>query len=169
MLAGLCLSGAILAACGSASTPSPSTPPSVSVVPAPSIDIEARDAYAAAICPVFGGIVEMDPRLAALRSAGAEGGDVTGQAAEIDAVNADLLVLLTDLEAVPDWAEGRGLRHQLITALHSIRAHLLHVAEDPSANSAAADLAAVPYVASEPMDLAMNDAVEGGLACSEDG
>ena len=72
-----------------------------------------------------------------------------------------------DLEAVPEWQAGANLRYHLITALHGIRAQLLHVGNDPAAGSAADDLANVPFIASDAIDRAVQDAVEGGLTCED--
>lgn len=154
----------LLAACGTQAPPS--TPSSTSAPPAPSSDARmARDAYSMAICPVFTALIALDPRLAALRAAGAEGGDVTGQATEIAGVSDEVLAQLNALEAVPEWSSGADLRYHLITALHAIRAGLLRIEGDVAASSAAEDLASLPFIASEAMDLAMQDATEGGLTC----
>ena len=75
--------------------------------------------------------------------------------------------LLADLEAVPEWQAGANLRYHLITALHGIRAQLLHVGNDPAAGSAADDLANLPFIASDAIDRAVQDAVEGGLTCED--
>jgi hypothetical protein len=150
-------------ACGTQATPT-ATPPTA----APSADAAvARDAYSAAICPVFTSILELDPRLAAMRRAGTQGGDMSSHATEIAAVSDELLVLLEDLEAVPEWSSGADLRYHLITALHGIRARLLRVSDDLPASGTADDLANLPFIASDAMDLAMQDAVEGGLACGD--
>lgn len=165
------LAAVLLAACAASVAPIPTTessevPAPVTGSDAPGTDAE-RDAYSAAMCPVFTGILELDPRLAAMREAGAGGGDVSGHAAEMDAINAELLRLLTELEAVPEWSPGVDLRHQLIGALHGIRARLLRVADDPGAGTAADGLAALPFIASDAMDLAIQDAVQAGLTCAE--
>ncbi len=150
-------------ACGTQATPTTTAPTT-----APSADeAVAREAFSAAICPVFTGILELDPRLAEMRRAGAEGGDMSSHAAEITAISDELLVLLDDLEAVPEWSSGADLRYHLITALHGIRARLLRVSDDLPAGGTADDLANLPFIASDAMDLAMQDAVEGGLACGD--
>lgn len=160
------LAAVLMVACGAqvAPTPIPSAP-----VPAaaPVIDAEARNAFNAAICPVFTGILEIDPRLAAMRGAGAQGGDMSPHATEIGAVESELGLLLDDLEAVPEWSSGANLRHQLITALHGIRARLLSVGGDPGAHTAAEGLANLPFIATEQMDLAMQGAVQSGLTCED--
>lgn len=166
------LSGALLAvllvACGGQSMESTS-PSDRSVDPtvaaSTSADATARDAYSTAICPIFTGILELDPRLAAMREAGAAGGDISQHGAEIDALGGKLLLLLEELEALPEWSEGANLRHQLITALHGIRAQLLHIGGDPAAAGAADDLANLAFIASDAMDLAMAQAQRGGLTC----
>lgn len=153
----------LLVACGA--QPAPTASPAGPVAtPATSVDIAARDAYSAAICPIITGILDVEPRLTALRGAGAAGGDMSGHAAEIDAASDDLKVLLNDLEAVPEWSAGANLRFLLITALHAIRARILSVGEDPGAGTAAEALASLPF-SSEPMDVAMQSAVSGGLSC----
>ena len=160
------LLAAILAACGAAPTPSPSlSPASAEPSPGSSVDPEARAAYGAAICPIFTSILEIDPRLAAIRAVGDEGGDVPAQAAELAALTGELLDVLTRLEEVPAWDPGNRLRFELITALHAIRTQLVIVAEDPSARTAAAALAATPLIASEAMDRAMASASQAGLTC----
>ncbi|HUF07664.1 MAG TPA: hypothetical protein VMP86_09850 [Candidatus Binatia bacterium] len=153
----------LLVACGAEPAPTAS-PAGPFATPAAGVDIAARDAYNAAICPIFTGILDVEPRLTALRGAGAAGGDRSGHAAEIDAASDDLNVLLDDLEAVPEWSAGANLRFLLITALHAIRARILSVGEDPGAGTAAEALASLPF-SSEPMDVAMQSAVSGGLSC----
>lgn len=164
----------LLVGCGSltASTASPSDPPlPPNDAPTASVeseaDMAARLSFSAAICPIFSGIVELDPRLQAIREAGAAGGDMTPQAQELVDVGEALLVLLEDLEAVPEWQAGANLRYHLTTALHGIRAQLLHVGEDPAAGSAAEELANLPFLATDAMDIAVQDAVDGGLTCED--
>ena len=164
----------LLVGCGSltASTASPSDPPQPpNDAPSASVeseaDMAARLSFSAAICPIFSGIVELDPRLQAIREAGAAGGDMTPQAQELVDVGEALLVLLEDLEAVPDWQAGANLRYHLTTALHAIRAQLLHVGENPAAGSAAEELANLPFLATNAMDIAVQDAVDGGLTCED--
>jgi hypothetical protein len=161
---------AALAACGGAApTPSPS-PSLVATNPAAtaSIDPQARAAYASAICPIFTAILEIDPRLAAMRAVGDEDGDVAGQAAELAALTGELLDILSRLEEVPAWDPGNRLRFELITALHAIRTQLIVVGDDPSAATAAAALAATPFIATEAMDRAMAGATGAGLSCAPD-
>lgn len=157
---------ATLAACGAAPTPSPSpSPTSAASSPAPSVDREARYAYGAAICPIFTAILAVDPRLAALRAVGDEDGDVAAQATELNSLASELREILTRLEEVPAWDPGNRLRFELITALHAIRTQLVVVADDPAARTAAAALAATPFVATEAMDRAMASATGAGLTC----
>jgi hypothetical protein len=158
-----------LAACGAAPTPSLS-PSLVAAEPstAASIDRRARAAYGAAICPIFTAILEIDPRLAAIRAVGNQDGDVAGQATELDALTGELLDILTRLDEVPAWDPGNRLRFELITALHAIRTQLMVVADDPSAGTAAAALAATPFIATEAMDRAMASATGAGLSCAPD-
>ena len=122
-------------------------------------------AYNAAICPVFDAMLELDPRLAALRSAGANRVAEGVAPGEVDDVIAELGGLLDDLEAVPDWDAGRSLQYQVLTALHGIRARLLQVANDPTSNASLAQLGDLPCIASEAMDLAYNQAFEAGHRC----
>jgi hypothetical protein len=124
-------------------------------------------AYNAAICPVFDGIVALDPRLAALRSAGANRSAGGIDPGEVDDLIADLGGLLDDLDAVPDWQAGRSLRYQVVTALHGIRARLLQVADDPTSNESLGHLAEIPFIASEAMDLAYNQAFQAGHTCED--
>lgn len=158
------LAGVLLAVLGAACV-QPPAPSSSATFPSPaaSVDVVARDAYSAAICPIFLAIVELDPRLEELRAVGAAGAPTPIDAAEIDSVVEELRVQLTALEAVPTWNPGQSLRFNLTTALHGIRAQLLSIeVDDPGAF---ATLAALPFLATEAMDRAMRDAVEGGLAC----
>lgn len=157
---------ALLTACGTAPTPSPSASPATArPSAAPSGDPEARAAYGAAICPIFLSILEIDPRLAAMRAVGEEEGDIAAQSAELDALIGELLDILTRLEEVPAWDPGNRLRVELITALHAIRTELIAVADDPEARTAAAALAATPFVATDAMDRAMASAAGAGLSC----
>lgn len=176
---GVILLALALAACGGEPAPT-STPGSASATApaasiaaasgaagasaAPSIDQAAND-YSVAMCPIFDDLVRIDPRLAALRQLGAEGGDVADSADELNAMTEELGATLDDLEAVPEWSEGAELRFLLISALHAIRAHLAQVAEDPGAAGAADSLAETPFVASAQMDRAMGAAVAAGLTC----
>src|SRR5688500_3783455 len=82
----------LLVGCGSQATPSSSPPVPVASASA-NDDPIARAAFGAAICPIFDGILEVDPRLAAMREVGSAGGDVSGQSVEIGAVKDELLVL----------------------------------------------------------------------------
>jgi len=124
-------------------------------------------AYNAAICPVFAAILDIDPRLAALRSAGAnrmaEGVDPD----EVDDVIAQLGGMLDELEAVPDWEAGRNLRYQVLSAIHGIRARLLQVADDPTSNESLDRIAELPFIASRAMDLAYNEAFQAGHTCED--
>jgi len=158
------LAAAMLTACGTTSTPS-GTPPPSAVPPAATTDVAGRDAYNAAICPVFESIIAIDPRLAALRAAGAEG-EVSDLGGEIDALNDDLGGVLEALDAVPEWDPGADFWFQLITAVHGIRPRLLQIAGDPNAPEASGDLAALPFIASEGMDLAFRNATAAGHECA---
>lgn len=140
----------------------PATPPPT---PDPAHGVGRRTAYIDAICPVFLDILELDPRLAALRSEGADEGDVPAQADEIGAVEAELRIVLNDLNAVPDWAPGRMLRSELSGALHEIRSSLLRVARDVEAEDAATQLAGVPYINRPTIDSGMQQAANAGLSC----
>lgn len=158
----------VLVACGATATPSGSPggaqPPSASSSATP--DPAALAAYSDAMCVIFPVILEVDPRIGDVRDAAAAGGDMSAQADEMTSVSEALLVVLTDLEAVPDWEPGRALRHQLITALHDIRATFLHVVRDPSARDAAETIVDMPFIATDALDRAMNAAAQGGLTCT---
>lgn len=160
----------VLALAGCAGQPpTSSTPqPSVAASDAAAEDPTARAAYTAAICPVFSDIIALDPRLAAMREAGAAGGDMSEHGDELTALSDDLNGILGDLEAVPEWSSGASLRFNLISGLHGIRAQLLRAADDPSSPTAAEALASIPFLANEAMDRAMQAATEDGLACGED-
>ena len=153
-----------LVGCGSQATPS-STPSIPATSASAADDPIARAAFGAAICPIFDGILEIDPRLAAMREAGAAGGDMSAQSVEIGAINDELLGVLNALEAVPEWDSGTGLRYHLISSLHGIRAHLLAIGEDAASTTAAEELAALPFIATTAMERAMQDAVSAGLNC----
>jgi hypothetical protein len=164
----------LLASCAAVAAPT-ATPSAASEppTPAPSASVEseadaaARLSFSAAICPVFSGLYDLDPRLQALRDAGAAGGDMTPHAQELVEVGDVLVGLLEDLDALPDWQAGANLRYHLTNALHGIHAELLHVGDDPAAASAADDLANLPFIATDAMDRAVQDAVEGGLSCED--
>lgn len=159
---------ATLAACGASATPSP-TPVAATptLAPAATDDPAARQAYADALCPILLRVVELDPRLADMRSAGAAGGDMTVNEARLTSLAEDLRVVLTDLDAVPAWNPGQRLRFELLTALHAIRAHILVVSDDLADAGAAEAMAAIPFVASTAMDRAFASAAEQGLTCGD--
>jgi hypothetical protein len=159
----------LLASCGADTAPPAGSPaPSAAASAAASVDAAVneaqRTAYNEAICPLFTALVDLDPRLAALREVGA-GGDLSGSAAELDAVSTSMLSVLDALDAVPHWAPGTELRFNLISSLHVIRTQLLIIAEEPSTAESAELLAMLPFVASEAMDRSMNRAIEGGMSC----
>lgn len=159
----------LLAACGTTAPISPSAagshapPPPVSA--SASADPAAAAAYGTAICPLFERIVNLDPRLAAIRAAGDEGGDMTIYADELGALADDLRDLVNELDEVPNWGPGRRLQLEIMGTLHLIRAELLSIGEDLGAIGTADAMAALPYIASETMDREMARAVEGGLTC----
>jgi hypothetical protein len=155
---------AALTACGASLAPS-LAPSGVAAPSLDGFDVAARAAYQEAMCPIFNAILAIDPRLKDLRQAGATGGDVSGQAGEVDAVIGDLLITLDDLDDVPEWSFGDELRISLVNALHAIQTHLLGVADDPAGATAAETLAATPFIATEAMDRSMARAVEAGLSC----
>lgn len=143
--------------------PSASLPPAT---PDPADGVRNRNAYVEAICPPFEAIALLDPRLAALRSAGAGGGDVTTYGPEVDLVAEELRVILNDLEAVPDWTEGSLLRNEVINALHELRSALLTAGHELDARDAADRLAAVPYISRPTLELGMQRATDAGFECS---
>jgi hypothetical protein len=153
----------LLAGCGTTIPSAATATPNASAAAA--ADAAARDAYNAAICPVFDAILILDPRLLALRGTGAGSDPAAIDAEEVDAVIAELGTALTDLDAVPDWEAGRNLRYQLVTALHAIRARLLQVARDPTARGSLDHLAELPFIASVAMDRAYGQAVRAGHTC----
>ena len=159
-----------LAGCGTAAAPS-SPPATVSEAPAASPsaidDPAARAAYATAMCPLLVRVLDMDPRLGAMRSAGTAGGDMTAHEEPMASLADDLLVVLTDLDAVPTWSPGQRFRYELTTALHAIRAHILFVNEDLADAGAAEAMATIPFVASEAMDRGLATATAAGLDCNE--
>ena len=155
----------LLASCGGVDSQlggsaGPSTPSSVD----PAVNDAQRVAYNQAICPLFTALVDLDPRLAALRGVGASG-DLSSAGAELDAVAASMLSVLDALDAVPHWAPGSELRFNLISSLHVIRTQLLIIADDPGTADSAELLATLPFVASEAMDRSMSRAIEGGMSC----
>jgi hypothetical protein len=165
---GLVLLVALVGACStSATTTATPSPSAVARTPVPDTPA-TRDAFATAICPIFLAILEVDPRLAAMRAAGAAGGDMTVHQAELETLAEELLVILGDLEAVPDWGPGQRAQIELITALHRIRTEIVVVVEDLTASGAAETIAAIPFIASDAMDRAMASAASGGLTCTDD-
>ncbi len=117
------------------------------------------------MCPIFGSILALDPRITDIRDVAAAGGDLEAQVDELTALSDELLDILNDLEAVPEWAPGAPLRYQLITSLHEIRTTLLSVIRDPSARDAAAAIEEMPFISSNALDLAMTIATDAGLEC----
>jgi hypothetical protein len=158
--ASLLLVVVILAAC---STPAPTVEPSRT--PSPSELAASRDAFNTAICPIFDEIVALDSRLEALRETGASGDEERLDIDELNAVIDKLGIQLDALENVPEWDAGQSLRFQVETALHGIRARLLQARDEAEATDALARLAALPFIASQALDLAMAQAVEGGHRC----
>ncbi|HEX5039863.1 MAG TPA: hypothetical protein VFW95_07000 [Candidatus Limnocylindria bacterium] len=145
----------------------PTQSASASATPDASAEAARVAAFDAAICPIFDDMLVLDPRIEALRSAGASGAAESVDPEEVDGVIAELGRLLDDLDAVPDWDAGRDLRYQVITALHGIRARLLLIADDPASDESLADLAQIPYIATEAMDLAFNQAFQAGHNCGD--
>jgi hypothetical protein len=152
---------AALTACGMQadlrSQPAP-TPVSTSAVD------PGRDAYEAAMCPLFTAVLDLDPRLAALREAG-DAGHLAPVESELAAVAASILGILEGLEAVPDWTPGSEVRFNLITSLHAIRTTIVEAAEAPGTAASEELIANLPFLATEAMDRSMQRAVEGGLDC----
>jgi hypothetical protein len=158
----------LLVACGTTAPISPSASGTGAPTPASasaSADPAAAAAYGRAICPLFERIVELDPRLAAIRAAGEEGGDMTVYEDELAAVADELRDIVNALNDVPNWGPGRRLQLEIMGTLHLIRAELLTINEDLTALDTADAMAAQPYIASETMDREMARAVEGGLSC----
>lgn len=167
LLVPICALAALLAACAepsSSSEPAGSQPPQAASSATP--DPAALAAYADAICPIFDAILAVDPRIGEVRAAASDGGDMSDQATEMAALGDELLDLLTDLEAVPQWDPGAALRHHLITSLHAIRTALLHVGRDPVARDAAENITAMPFIATDALDRAMSSATRDGLTCA---
>jgi hypothetical protein len=158
----------LLVACGTTAPISPSASGTGAPTPASasaSADPAAAAAYGRAICPLFERIVAHDPRLAAIRAAGEEGGDMTVYEDELAAVADELRDIVNALNDVPNWGPGRRLQLEIMGTLHLIRAELLTINEDLTALDTADAMAALPYIASETMDREMARAVEGGLSC----
>ena len=160
-LAAMVAATTLLAACGSdVASPASGAPASVD----PAVAESQRVAYNEAICPLFTAIVDLDPRLAALRAAGTSG-DLSEIETELGATTAAMLSVLNALEAVPEWAPGTELRFHLTSSLHVIRTQLVIVADALDDPESAELLAELPFIASDAMDRAMQRAVEGGLDC----
>lgn len=175
------LAAMTLTACGGQVVPSPTparlatpedsetsgaTPVPLPATPDPAARPESRTAYAEAICPPFEAIALLDPRLAALRAAGAAGDDVTTHGAEIDLVAEELRVILNDLATVPDWTPGAVLRNEVSAALHDLRISLLDASDRLTEADGADQLAAVPYIARPMIDQGIQRAVDAGFECS---
>lgn len=163
-----CLVAAILAGCGSvapAGSETASDGASGGASATPVADSELLAEYIAVICPVFDALVVVDPRINELRAVAADGGDMLGEQEAIASLGDDLLVLLNQLESLPAWEPGAGLRFELMSSLHGIRARLLDVDRDPGAADAAALIVGMPFIATEALDRAMGTASRGGLVC----
>jgi hypothetical protein len=158
-----------VAACSSTAAPSAITPsrsaPAASATPTPAPDPAALAAYTEAMCPIFQDVLAVEPRIADLREAAADGGDVQDSTDEMAAVSDDLLAVLTDLEAVPEWGPGGPLRYYLISSLHGIRTTLLRVEREPGARGASDLIAELPFISSDAMDRAFGDATSAGFEC----
>lgn len=151
--------------CGGAAAPT-GVATSPAVTPSPTPDPAAFANYAEAMCRIFPVISMLDPRLTAVRETAEREDDMTSEEAEMAALSEILLVVVTDLQAVPDWGPGRALRYQLLTSLHAILATLRQVGRDPSAPDAAADISDMPFIATDALDRAMNEASLAGLQCA---
>ena len=161
---------ALLSGCGSVTSVATPTP-SIGA-PSPSMTVDdpaARAAYQDAICPVLVAVADTDRPLADLRAAGEAGGDMLVHADAMTGMADELNVVLTDLEAVPVWGPGQRLRLELLTSIHAIRARILSTAEHLDRTVAAAEMAAIPYVATTAMDRAMLRAIENGFDCEGTG
>jgi hypothetical protein len=165
LLMPLCLIGAVLTGCGSAAPANTATGAPAGASTAPSGDPELLAEYIAVICPVFDALVVVDPRLNDLRATATEGGDMADEQEEIASLSDGILVLLNQLESLPAWEPGAGLRFQLMNSLHGIRARLLDVDRDPGAADAASLIEGMPFIATEDLDRAMGTASRGGLVC----
>lgn len=159
-----------LAACGTdavatSSPPAAATQPPPSVQPKRVTDPAARDAYGAAICPIFVTIIEVDPRVAELRDLGESGEPIGPHRDEIAAVSDDLRATLIDLAGVPDWEPGRLLVFRLRESLQAMRLQLLLAEREAASIVAARALAAIPHGANDAVEAAMAQAVAGGLSC----
>ena len=154
-----------LATPGDNATANP-TPPTAPATPGPAAGQNARTAYSEAICPAFESLALLDPRLAALRAAEADGVDVTTLSPEIELVADELRQILNDLAAVPDWTPGVVLRNEVIRALHELRVALVSARDRVDEPDAPARLAAVPYVARPAIDVGMQQATDAGFVCS---
>lgn len=181
LLAVLVIAALALSACGGVSTTHPAPSRSVTssadataavptpaprVTPDPVISAGSREDYIEAICPIFLTILVLDPRLADLRAAGTDGGNILSHATEIDSVAAELRTVINDLDGVPHWTPGSQLRTQLVLALHEMRSALLLVAQGLDHRDAAERLAGVPYIARPTVDEGMARAASAGLDCS---
>lgn len=163
-LAPVLVMAALLSGCGAAPRAATETP-GLAASATPSSDSPLLAEYTAVICPVFDALVVFDPRLNDLRAVATEGGDMSAEQDEIVSLSDGLLVLLNELESLPDWEPGAALRFQLMDSLHGIRARLLDVDRDPAAADAAALIEGMPFIATEALDRAMGAASRGGLAC----
>ena len=162
----------VLVACGWVATP---TPVPATPTPSPTADpvavAAARDAYAIAICPVLIDLGDADPRLIALREAGAAGGDVSPQGGEVDALGEELELILNRLGAIPDWETGHRFQQALTINLHEIRVALAQLREliVNADASAAEEMAAIPLIVNDEVERGFNEAVEEGFSCAPSG
>lgn len=147
-------------------TPSPSAAPSFAIATVvPQEELAAAGAFSNAICPVFLDILELDLRLAAMRSDGTVPEEIVTDADEVAAVIVEVRAIVVDLDRLPSWTPGSQLRLELIRAFHEIRISLDAVEAGLDGPEAAALLAGIPYIASAQMDQAMVRAASGGLDC----
>lgn len=169
---GLLLVGAAtLAACGADPIATPGAMPTLATAPAsaqPAADPTAREAYSAAICPLFVTIVEVDPRVGELRQLGTSGEPVGPHRDEIAAVSDELHAVRTALAAVPDWEPGRLLVFRLRESLGAMRAQLVIAEGEPASAVAARTLAAIPLGVTPAVEQAMARAVDAGMTCGGD-
>jgi hypothetical protein len=110
--------------------------------------------------------VVIDPQINDLRAVAQEARDMAAEEESMAALSDDILIILNELETLPDWQPGAALRFHLTDSLHGIRARLLRAGRDPGASDAASGIAGMPFIATDELDRAMTIASQGGLACA---
>lgn len=175
----------VIAACGEAGSSLSTQPPRQPSSPEPTVTVSApapspaptsaasldpvvsdRRSFTESVCPTLLTILELDPRVAELRTAGQADDDVSSLGPEIESVAGELRMVVSRLRAAPRWAPGELLRQELIAALSEIRWALVLVAQQIDHDDASDHLAQLPFIGRPDLDRGMAQAAVAGLNCS---